>query len=206
LLAEDTSVEDRDVEASGRLAAALDPSVIDALLADAQATGTPIDGVDGLLNRMTKAVIERALAAEMTLELGYERGNPAGAGSGNSRNGYTAIMSASGSTRIMRSTVTSWITGPRWRSRSKRLASQAASSLRAVRNWPDQCRRDWRTLRRVAELIQVLAEGRDIAAAQLAALASDYETPWELRSTLRGFEKRLVDFNEQSSASEALMG
>jgi putative transposase len=61
--------------------------VIDALLADAQATGTPIDGVDGLLNKMTKAVIERALVAEMTHELGYERGDPAGSGSGNSRNG-----------------------------------------------------------------------------------------------------------------------
>lgn len=83
----DTSIEDCDVEASRRLAQAFDPSVIDALLADAQATGTPIDGVDGLLNKMTKAVIERAMAAEMTHELGYERGDPAGAGSGNSRNG-----------------------------------------------------------------------------------------------------------------------
>lgn len=86
----DTSVDDCDVEASRRLAGALDPSVIDALLVDARAAGTPIDGVDGLLNRMTKAVIERVLVAEMTHELGYERGDPAGAGSGNSRNGYTA--------------------------------------------------------------------------------------------------------------------
>jgi putative transposase len=68
-----TSVEDRDVEASRRLAEALDPSVIDALLADAKSAGTPIGGVDGLLNKMTRAVIERALAVEMTLELGYER-------------------------------------------------------------------------------------------------------------------------------------
>jgi putative transposase len=83
----ETSIGDRDVEASRRLAEAFDLSVIDALLADAQATGTPIDGVDGLLNKMTKAVIERALVAEMTHELGYERGDPAGAGSGNSRNG-----------------------------------------------------------------------------------------------------------------------
>jgi putative transposase len=86
----DTGIDDREVEASRRLAQTLDPSVIDALLADAQATGTPIDGVDGLLNQMTKAVIERALAAEMTVELGYERGDRAGAGSGNSRNGYAA--------------------------------------------------------------------------------------------------------------------
>jgi putative transposase len=36
---------------------------------------------------MIKAVIERALQAEMTHELGYQRGDPAGVGSGNSRNG-----------------------------------------------------------------------------------------------------------------------
>jgi putative transposase len=29
------------------------------LLADATTTGTPIDGVDGLLNQMTKAALER---------------------------------------------------------------------------------------------------------------------------------------------------
>jgi putative transposase len=37
--------------------------------------------------RWTKAVIERALQAEMTHELGYQRGDPADAGSGNLRNG-----------------------------------------------------------------------------------------------------------------------
>ncbi|MCA1672117.1 MAG: IS256 family transposase [Actinobacteria bacterium] len=71
------------------MAEAFDPSVIDALLADAKSAGTPIDGADGLLNKMTKAVIERALAAEMTHELGYERDDPGGAGSGNSRNGHS---------------------------------------------------------------------------------------------------------------------
>ena len=53
--------------AARRLAEALDPSAIDALLTDARVAGTPIDGVDGLLNQMTKAVLERALQAEMTL-------------------------------------------------------------------------------------------------------------------------------------------
>ncbi|MGH3853511.1 MAG: IS256 family transposase [Pseudonocardiaceae bacterium] len=70
------------------MAGALDPSMIDALLADAKITGTPLDGVDGLLNQMTKAVIERALAAEITHDLGYERDDPAGVGTGNSRNGF----------------------------------------------------------------------------------------------------------------------
>jgi len=86
-VSQDTSIEDREAEASRRLAGALDSSMIDALLADAKMTGTPLDGVDGLLNQMTKAVVERALQAEMTHELGYERDDPAGVGSGNSRNG-----------------------------------------------------------------------------------------------------------------------
>ena len=76
-------------EASRRLADAFDPSTIDALLADAKAAGTPIDGVDGLLNQMTKAVLERALQAEMTGHLGYDRDDPAGHGTGNSRNGFS---------------------------------------------------------------------------------------------------------------------
>ena len=72
---------DAEAVAARRLAEALDPSAIDALLADAMAVGTPIDGVDGLLNQMTKAVLERALQAEMTHHLGYERDDPAGHGS-----------------------------------------------------------------------------------------------------------------------------
>ncbi len=38
---------------------------------------------------VTKAVLERALAGEMTGHLGYETHDPAGRGSGNSRNGTT---------------------------------------------------------------------------------------------------------------------
>ena len=43
----------------------------------------------GLLSQVTKAVLERALAEEMTGHLGYEKHDPAGRGSGNSRNGTT---------------------------------------------------------------------------------------------------------------------
>lgn len=46
-------------------------------------------GEHGLLKQMTKAVLERALAEELTDHLGYEPGDPAGQGTGNSRNGYT---------------------------------------------------------------------------------------------------------------------
>jgi len=61
---------------------------VDALLADAQAAGTPIDGPGGLLALMTKAVLERALDVEIADHLGYEHGDPVGHGSGNSRNGH----------------------------------------------------------------------------------------------------------------------
>jgi putative transposase len=60
------------------------------LLADAQAAGVGVDGRDGLINQMIKAVLERALAAEMTDHLGYERHDAAGRGSGNARNGSFA--------------------------------------------------------------------------------------------------------------------
>ena len=71
-----------------RLAGMLSPEAIDGLLADAEAAGTAFDGPDGLLARMTKAVLERALDVEITDHLGYEAGDPAGNGSGNSRNGH----------------------------------------------------------------------------------------------------------------------
>ena len=45
-------------------------------------------GSDGLLANLQKAVMERALEAELTAHLGYERHDPAGRGSGNSRNGH----------------------------------------------------------------------------------------------------------------------
>jgi hypothetical protein len=46
-------------------------------------------GPDGLLSQVTKAVLERALAEEMTGHLGYDKHDPAGRGSGNNRNGTT---------------------------------------------------------------------------------------------------------------------
>ncbi len=61
----------------------------DQLLGKAQAEGVELLGPDGLLSQVTKAVLERALAEEMTSHLGYEKHDPAGRGSGNSRNGST---------------------------------------------------------------------------------------------------------------------
>ena len=44
-------------------------------------------GETGLLKQLTKALIERAMNAELTHHLGYEKHDPAGYNSGNSRNG-----------------------------------------------------------------------------------------------------------------------
>ena len=46
-------------------------------------------GEGGFLPELVKAVLERGLTAELTDHLGYEQGDPAGAGTGNSRNGST---------------------------------------------------------------------------------------------------------------------
>jgi transposase-like protein len=57
------------------------------LLAQAKEQGIELVGPNGLLNQLTKNVLETALDAEMTEHLGYDRHDPAGRGSGNSRNG-----------------------------------------------------------------------------------------------------------------------
>jgi putative transposase len=47
-------------------------------------------GETGLLKQLTKALMERALEAELTHHLGYEKHDPAGYNSGNSRNGNSS--------------------------------------------------------------------------------------------------------------------
>jgi transposase-like protein len=64
--------------------------VLDELMARVDAEGAELLGPDGLLSQVTKAVLERALDEELTGELGYVRNDPAGRGSGNSRNGTSS--------------------------------------------------------------------------------------------------------------------
>jgi putative transposase len=59
------------------------------LVARARREGVDLVGPDGFLTKVTKSVLEAALNAEMTEHLGYESNDPAGRGSGNSRNGTT---------------------------------------------------------------------------------------------------------------------
>src|SRR6202011_4935237 len=62
------------------------PELLDALLANYEKP-EDLTGDSGLFKQLKKALIERALGAELTEHLGYEKGDPAGRGSGNSRNG-----------------------------------------------------------------------------------------------------------------------
>ena len=88
-LVDEVAVDEQQDAAARRLAELLSPAAIDSLIADAEASGMGLDGTRGLFNQMTKAVLERALQIEMADHLGYEKGDPAGQGSGNSRNGMT---------------------------------------------------------------------------------------------------------------------
>src|SRR5688572_7306820 len=74
-------------EVGGRMA--IDPKLIDKLIAEHGYRPQDIAGENGLLKQLTKAVLERAMQAELTGHLGYERHEPAGHNSGNSRNGKT---------------------------------------------------------------------------------------------------------------------
>src|SRR5579864_7912065 len=65
------------------------PELLDQLLANYEKP-EDLTGEDGLFKQLKKALIERALGAELTTHLGYEKGDLAGRGKGNSRNGTSA--------------------------------------------------------------------------------------------------------------------
>jgi putative transposase len=72
----------------GRVDGASEQDLAEVLVARAREQGLELTGPDGLRTGLTKRVLETALEVEMAAELGYERGDPAGAGSGNNRNGH----------------------------------------------------------------------------------------------------------------------
>src|SRR4051812_42291854 len=63
--------------------------LLDKLVAQAGTGELALTGEGGFLPEMVKAVLERGLAAELTGHLGYEKGDPAGRGTPNARNGTT---------------------------------------------------------------------------------------------------------------------
>jgi putative transposase len=77
------------------------PELLDQLLANREKP-EDLTGDCGLFKQLKMALIERALGAELTEHLGCERGNPAGRGKGNSRNGTSSqtMLSEDGDVEI----------------------------------------------------------------------------------------------------------
>lgn len=89
----ETTTEHESVEkpAGGAIPAAASDEQLVALLVDrARSEGLQLTGEGGLLQMLTKRVLESALEGEITDHLGYEKHDPAGKNNGNSRNGTRA--------------------------------------------------------------------------------------------------------------------
>src|SRR5690242_11411453 len=89
----------------------LDAGLLDGLMDRVDAGELTLTGEGGFLPEMVKAVLERGLAAELTEHLGYEKGDPAGRGSPNSRNGRGGWPP--------RPRTSTWVSSPRSRSPGK---------------------------------------------------------------------------------------
>jgi putative transposase len=70
--------------------ASVDAELVGRLVAQAREHGLQLSGEGGLLQQLTKIVLESALDGEITDHLGYDKHDRAGANSGNSRNGVRA--------------------------------------------------------------------------------------------------------------------
>lgn len=91
----DTAVELETVEPvesapSGQPAPVSDEQLVATLVERARSEGLQLTGQGGLLQQLTKRVLDSALEGEITDHLGYERHDAVGRGSGNSRNGSRA--------------------------------------------------------------------------------------------------------------------
>jgi putative transposase len=67
----------------------IEAGLFDRLMERVDGEGLQLTGEGGFLPEMIKAVLERGLQAELADHLGYDKGDPAGRGSPNSRNGST---------------------------------------------------------------------------------------------------------------------
>lgn len=87
-MTETTVVQESGEEpAAGPAGAVTDEQLISMLVDRARGEGLRLTGDGGLLQQLTKRVLESALDGEITDHLGYDKHDAAGRGSGNSRNG-----------------------------------------------------------------------------------------------------------------------
>ena len=98
----ETKAEQAVLDRDELAAAVIDDELVDRLVEQADAEGAELLGPGGLLTDLTRRVLERAMDVELTDHLGYERGDPAGRGSGNSRNGSSpkTVLTDAGEVRI----------------------------------------------------------------------------------------------------------
>ncbi len=68
----------------------VDAELIGRLVEQARAAGLQLTGDGGLLQQLTKRVLESALEGEITDHLGYDKGDPAGKAGASHRNGSRA--------------------------------------------------------------------------------------------------------------------
>lgn len=61
----------------------IDEATLDRLMAKVEAEGLELLGPDGVLTELTSRIMNRAMEAELTDDLGSEHGDPVGHGSGN---------------------------------------------------------------------------------------------------------------------------
>ena len=73
----------------------LEAGLLDDLMGRIDEGSLQLTGEGGFVPEMIKAVLERGLQAELSQHLGYAKGDPAGRGTANSRNGFTAKTLAS---------------------------------------------------------------------------------------------------------------
>jgi transposase-like protein len=84
-VAVDTAAVPKKKDPAG--AAGVDAELVGRLVEQARAAGLQLTGEGGLLQQLTKRVVEAALDGEIADHLGYDKGDPAGKNGQNSRNG-----------------------------------------------------------------------------------------------------------------------
>ncbi len=83
------NVAERDAAESAAVGSAktVDDQLIDELVSRARAEEVQLSGEGGLLQQLTKLLLESALEGEITDHFGYDKHDPAGRNDGNSRKG-----------------------------------------------------------------------------------------------------------------------
>ena len=86
----DTAAVAKQKDPARPLGNGVDAALVDRLVEQARAAGLRLTGDGGLLQQLTRRVLESALEGEISDHLGYDKGDPAGKNGGNSRNGVRA--------------------------------------------------------------------------------------------------------------------